>query len=123
MCRTRRSAALCSIRTRELAASAKAVNVLTSLRHSTNYFAEVEQIGFDPSQMPPGLEPTEDPVLQARMFSYGDAERYGYPEHRRHTADMCERYRIGVNHKQLPINCPLNPVGKYSRQVPLRVFT
>jgi catalase len=43
---------------------------------STNYFAEVEQIGFDPAQMPPGIEPSEDPTLQARMFAYGDAQRY-----------------------------------------------
>ncbi|KAF7976232.1 hypothetical protein HWV62_7260 [Athelia sp. TMB] len=68
-------------------------------QNPTNYFEEVEQIGFDPSDMPPGIGPTEDPTLQARLFAYGDAQRY----------------RIGKNHKQLPVNAPINPVANFLR--------
>ncbi|ETW79350.1 catalase [Heterobasidion irregulare TC 32-1] len=75
------------------------VGRITFNQNPTNYFAEIEQIGFDPAQMPPGIEPTEDPMLQARLFAYGDAQRY----------------RIGINHKQLPINAPINPVANFLR--------
>lgn len=53
-----------------------------------NYFAEIEQICFNPAHMIPGIEPTADPVLQARMFSYPDAHRH----------------RVGANFQQLPVN-------------------
>ena len=53
-----------------------------------NYFAEVEQIAFNPAHMPPGIEPSADPVLQSRLFSYPDAHRH----------------RVGVNYQQLPVN-------------------
>ncbi|KAF8892917.1 catalase-like domain-containing protein [Infundibulicybe gibba] len=79
------------------------VGRITLNQNPTNYHQEVEQIGFDPAQMPPGLEPTEDPTLQARLFAYADAHRY----------------RIGINHKQLPINCPLNPVATFLRDGPM----
>ncbi|KAG2096720.1 catalase-like domain-containing protein [Suillus discolor] len=72
---------------------------ITLVQNPTNYFAEVEQIGFDPANMPYGLEPSADPVLQARLFTYADAQRY----------------RTGVNGRQLPINCPLNPVANFLR--------
>ncbi|TFK42776.1 catalase-like domain-containing protein [Crucibulum laeve] len=75
------------------------VGRITLNQNPTNYHQEVEQIGFDPAHLPPGLEPSEDPTLQARFFAYADAQRY----------------RIGINHKQLPINCPLNPVANFVR--------
>jgi catalase len=53
-----------------------------------NYFAEIEQITFNPSHMVPGIEPSADPVLQSRLFSYPDTHRH----------------RVGVNYQQLPIN-------------------
>lgn len=53
-----------------------------------NYFAEIEQIAFNPAHMPPGIEPSADPVLQSRLFSYPDTHRH----------------RIGVNYQQLPVN-------------------
>lgn len=53
-----------------------------------NYFAEVEQIAFNPAHMVPGIEPSADPVLQSRLFSYPDTHRH----------------RIGVNYQQLPVN-------------------
>ncbi|MCJ1352420.1 MAG: hypothetical protein MMC33_002404 [Icmadophila ericetorum] len=58
-----------------------------------NYFAEVEQIAFNPSHLVPGVEPSADPVLQSRLFSYADTHRH----------------RIGVNYQQLPVNAPLVP--------------
>ncbi|GAB7343362.1 hypothetical protein MBLNU457_1405t1 [Dothideomycetes sp. NU457] len=53
-----------------------------------NYFAEMEQIAFNPAHMPPGIEPSADPVLQSRLFSYPDTHRH----------------RIGANYQQLPVN-------------------
>lgn len=55
-----------------------------------NYFAEVEQAAFDPSNFVPGIGPSPDPMLQARLFAYGDAHRY----------------RLGINHTRLPVNAP-----------------
>ena len=53
-----------------------------------NYFAEIEQIAFNPAHIVPGIEPSADPVLQSRLFSYPDAHRH----------------RVGVNYQQLPVN-------------------
>ncbi|KAG0148816.1 hypothetical protein CROQUDRAFT_654391 [Cronartium quercuum f. sp. fusiforme G11] len=64
-----------------------------------NFFAEIEQLAFAPSNMVDGWEPSTDPVLQARLFSYPDAQRY----------------RLGVNFQQLPVNCPMNPVANFQR--------
>ncbi len=55
-----------------------------------NYFAEVEQAAFDPSHFVPGIGPSPDRMLQARLFAYGDAHRY----------------RVGINHTRLPVNAP-----------------
>ncbi|MCL1593773.1 MAG: catalase [Actinomycetia bacterium] len=59
-------------------------------RNPENYFAEVEQAGFDPGHFVPGIGPSPDKMLQGRLFAYGDAHRY----------------RLGVNHTQLPVNSP-----------------
>jgi catalase len=58
--------------------------------NTINYFAEIEQAAFNPSHMPPGIEPSADLVLQSRLFSYPDTHRH----------------RIGVNYQQLPVNAP-----------------
>ena len=55
-----------------------------------NYFAEVEQAAFNPAHFVPGIGPSPDKMLQGRLFSYGDAHRY----------------RLGINHTQLPVNRP-----------------
>ncbi|AET38267.1 catalase A Ecym_2547 [Eremothecium cymbalariae DBVPG len=55
-----------------------------------NFFAQVEQAAFSPATTVPYQEPSADPVLQARLFSYADAHRY----------------RIGPNYHQVPVNCP-----------------
>src|SRR5258706_1505300 len=60
-----------------------------------NYFAEVEQAAFDPSNFVPGIGPSPDPMLQARLFAYGDAHRY----------------RLGINHTRLPVNAPQGVAG------------
>jgi catalase len=64
-----------------------------------NYFAEIEQAAFSPSHLIPGVEPTADPVLQSRLFSYPDTHRH----------------RLGVNYQQLPVNAPIVPVANFQR--------
>lgn len=59
-------------------------------RNPVNYFAEVEQIAFNPAHMVPGIEPSPDRMLQGRLFTYGDTHRY----------------RLGPNYLQIPVNCP-----------------
>ena len=63
-------------------------------RNPQNWFAEIEQAAFSPSNMVPGIEPSPDPMLQARMFAYPDASRY----------------RLGVNYQFLPTNAPRSEV-------------
>lgn len=60
-----------------------------------NYFAEVEQSAFDPGHFVPGIGPSPDRMLQARLFAYGDAHRY----------------RLGINHTRLPVNLPKGIAG------------
>ncbi|KAG8744273.1 hypothetical protein FRC10_010436 [Ceratobasidium sp. 414] len=64
-----------------------------------NYFAEIEQVAFSPSHLVPGVEPSADPVLQSRLFSYPDTHRH----------------RLGVNYQQIPVNAPLCPVANFQR--------
>ncbi|RAL25760.1 catalase [Thermoflavimicrobium daqui] len=66
------------------------VGRMTLNRNPQNYFAEVEQSAFSPSALVPGIEPSEDKLLQGRLFSYPDTQRH----------------RIGPNYLNLPINCP-----------------
>ena len=73
-------------------------------RNPGNYFAEVEQVSFEPSNMVPGIEPSPDPMLQARLFSYADAHRY----------------RIGTNYSLLPVNAAKAPVRSYAKDGAMR---
>jgi catalase len=66
------------------------VGRLTLDRNADNYFGDVEQAGFDPGNFVPGIGPSPDKMLQGRLFAYGDAHRY----------------RLGINHTQLPVNAP-----------------
>lgn len=68
-------------------------------KNPENYFAEIEQAAFSPSHMVPGVEPSADPVLQSRLFSYPDTHRH----------------RLGVNYQQIPVNCPLHAFSPYQR--------
>ncbi|XP_053553124.1 catalase [Bombina bombina] len=73
-------------------------------RNPVNYFVEVEQAAFDPSNMPPGIEPSPDKMLQGRLFSYPDTHRH----------------RLGANYLQLPVNCPYKArVANYQRDGPM----
>ena len=74
-------------------------------RNPENYFADVEQAAFAPSAVVPGLGFSPDRMLQGRLFSYADAHRY----------------RLGVNHHQIPVNKPLNEVRHYHRDGGVRV--
>ncbi|KAF9352749.1 hypothetical protein BGX26_009462 [Mortierella sp. AD094] len=66
------------------------IGKLTLDRNPSNYFAEVEQAAFSPSHMVPGIDVTNDKMLQGRLFSYPDTHRH----------------RLGPNYLQLPINQP-----------------
>ncbi len=59
-------------------------------RNPDNYFADVEQSAFAPSNVVPGIGFSPDRMLQGRLFGYGDAQRY----------------RLGINHHQIPVNQP-----------------
>uniref|UniRef100_A0A8C5MYE4 Catalase n=1 Tax=Leptobrachium leishanense TaxID=445787 RepID=A0A8C5MYE4_9ANUR len=66
------------------------VGKLVLNKNAENYFAEVEQMAFDPSNMPPGIEPSPDKMLQGRLFSYPDTHRH----------------RLGPNYLHIPVNAP-----------------
>jgi catalase len=74
-------------------------------RNPENYFAEVEQSAFNPANVVPGIGFSPDKMLQGRLFSYGDAQRY----------------RLGVNHHQIPVNAPRCQVNSYHRDGQMRV--
>ncbi|XP_046674973.1 catalase isoform X2 [Homalodisca vitripennis] len=59
-------------------------------RNPGNYFVDVEQAAYSPAHLVPGIEPSPDKMLQARLFSYTDTHRH----------------RLGPNYLQLPVNCP-----------------
>jgi len=68
-----------------------------------NYFQDTEQSAFAPGNLVPGIEPSPDRMLQGRLFSYLDTQRY----------------RIGPNFQQLPINRPISPVNSYNQNGPM----
>lgn len=72
---------------------------ITLTENVVNFFEEIEQIAFSPTNTCiPGIEPTNDPVLQARLFSYSDTQRH----------------RLGTNYAQLPVNRPRNAGCPYA---------
>ena len=73
-------------------------------RNPDNYHIHIEQAAFEPSNMVPGIGPSPDRMLQARLFSYADAHRY----------------RIGTNYTQLPPNRPTVPVRSYAKDGAMR---
>ncbi len=77
-------------------------------RNPANYFAEVEQAAFAPTNHVPGIGFSPDKMLQGRLFSYGDTQRY----------------RLGVNHWQIPVNYPKNAKNfcPYHRDGAMRIF-
>lgn len=81
------------------------VGVMELNRNPENYFAEVEQAAFNPSHLVPGIGLSPDKLLQGRIFSYGDSQRY----------------RLGVNHDQIPVNRARVDVHAYHRDGQMRV--
>ena len=74
-------------------------------RNPDNYFAEVEQAAFNPASVVPGIGFSPDKMLQGRLFSYADTQRY----------------RLGVNHHLIPVNAPRCPMHSYHRDGAMRV--
>lgn len=75
------------------------VGILELNANPQNYFAEVEQAAFNPANIIPGIGYSPDRMLQGRLFSYGDTQRY----------------RLGVNHTHLPVNLPKCPFANTHR--------
>lgn len=82
------------------------VGVLELNRNPQNYFAEVEQAAFSPSNIVPGIGFSPDKMLQARIFAYADAHRY----------------RLGTHYEALPVNAPKCPVHHYHKDGAMRFF-
>ncbi len=75
-------------------------------KNPENYHRDVEQAAFNPANVVPGIGFSPDKMLQGRLFSYGDAQRY----------------RLGVNHNQIPVNAPKCPMhNSYHRDGQMRV--
>jgi catalase len=75
------------------------VGMMTLNRNPENYFAEVEQVAFGTGVLVDGLDFSDDKMLQGRTFSYSDTQRY----------------RVGTNYLQLPINAPKKHVATNQR--------
>lgn len=82
------------------------VGVLELNRNPDNYFAEIEQAAFSPSNIVPGIGFSPDKMLQARVWSYADAHRY----------------RLGTHFEALPVNAPKCPVHHYHKDGSMRFF-
>ena len=67
-------------------------------RNPENFFAQIEQAAFSPANMVPGVGMSPDKMLLGRNFAYQDAQRY----------------RIGTNFQQLPVNAPIVNVHTYN---------
>ncbi|KAI3319293.1 catalase-domain-containing protein [Xylariaceae sp. AK1471] len=84
------------------------IGEFTLNENAINYFAEIEQVAFSPAHLVPGIEPSADPVLQSRLFSYADTHRH----------------RVGPNYQQLPVNAPRTgyKFGNFQRDGPMAFY-
>ncbi|MFQ6774814.1 catalase [Cereibacter sphaeroides] len=82
------------------------VGVMELNRNADNYFAQIEQLAFSPSNKVPGIGYSPDKMLQARVFSYADAHRY----------------RLGTHYEALPVNAPRCPVHHYHKDGQMNFF-
>jgi catalase len=80
------------------------VGVVELNRNPENFFADVEQAAFSPANIVPGVGLSPDKMLQGRLFSYGDTQRY----------------RLGVNFNHIPVNAPKCPLHSYHRDGKMR---
>ena len=81
------------------------VGRMTLDRNPTDNHTEIEQIAFQPNNLVPGVGPSPDRMLLARLFSYADAHRH----------------RLGANYQQIPVNAPVTPVRSYSKDGAMRI--
>jgi catalase len=82
------------------------VGVMELNRNADNYFAEIEQAAFSPSNVVPGIGFSPDKMLQARVFAYADAHRY----------------RLGTHYEALPVNAPRSAVRHYHKDGSMNFF-
>ncbi len=82
------------------------VGVMELNRNADNYFMEIEQAAFSPSNIVKGIGFSSDKMLQARIFSYADAHRH----------------RLGTHYEALPVNAPRCPVHNYHKDGAMRFF-
>lgn len=75
-------------------------------RNPKNFHAQIEQLALDPANLVPGVGLSPDRMLQARVFAYSDQQRY----------------RIGANYKDLPVNRPINQVNTYAERGSMAYF-
>ncbi|MDK8243005.1 catalase [Corynebacterium sp. UMB10321] len=75
-------------------------------RNPKNFHAQIEQLALDPANLVPGVGLSPDRMLQARVFAYADQQRY----------------RIGANYKDLPVNRPINEVNTYAERGSMAYF-
>jgi catalase len=80
------------------------VGIMELNRNPANYFAEIEQAAFSPSNIVPGIGFSPDKMLQARIFAYADAHRH----------------RLGTNYESLPVNAPRCPFAHYHKDGEMR---
>jgi catalase len=67
----------------------------------SNFFAQIEQATFEPSNIVPGIGFSPDKMLLGRVFSYSDAHRY----------------RVGTNYAELPVNTAKNAtINTYAKE-------
>lgn len=83
----------------ESVAKSVKVGTMTLNENPTNYFQQVEQAAFAPSNLVPGIEPSEDKLLQGRLFSYADTQRH----------------RLTGNFQQIPVNQSKSAVKTYNQ--------
>ncbi|MBK3493471.1 catalase [Viridibacillus sp. YIM B01967] len=77
----------------------KIIGKITLNRNVDNVFAETEQVALHPGNIVRGIDFSNDPLLQGRLFSYSDTQFY----------------RVGTNHQELPINRPICPFHNNQR--------
>ncbi len=82
------------------------IGVMELNRNAENYFSEIENAAFSPSNIVPGIGHSPDKMLQARVFSYADAHRY----------------RLGTHYEALPVNAPRVEVNHYNKDGTMRFF-
>lgn len=83
----------------------KRIGKMTLNRNPDNFFAETEQVAFNPGHLIPGIDITNDPLLQGRLFSYTDTQLS----------------RLGThNFQELPVNRPIAPVHNNQRDGHMR---